>query len=76
MTDIIQGVYNAAQYLFKNENVYEIINLGGHSPITLKEMIQTIGATENTSSKINVVPMQPCDLEVTFANVSKAKKKP
>lgn len=74
ISDIINGVYSAANHLFEHKTVYEIINLGSHSPILLNEMIETIGATLNTSPKVNVLPMQPGDVEVTYADISKAKK--
>jgi nucleoside-diphosphate-sugar epimerase len=67
-------VYSAANYLFEHENVYEIINLGSYSPILLKEMIETIGVTLNTTPKVNILPKQPGDVEVTYADVSKAKE--
>ena len=74
ISDIINGVYSAANYLFEHENVYEIINLGSHSPILLKEMIETIGVTLNTTPKVNILPLQPGDVEVTYADISKAKE--
>jgi nucleoside-diphosphate-sugar epimerase len=74
ISDIINGVYSAANYLFENENVFEIINLGSHSPVSLKEMIDTIGTTLNKNPIINVINMQPGDVEITYADISKAKK--
>lgn len=72
--DTVDGIFKAIQYLQNKDKVYEIINLGSHSPILLNEMIETIGATLNTSPKVNVLPMQPGDVEVTYADISKAKK--
>lgn len=53
---------------------YEIINLGSEQPISLREMIRTI---ENVTGKVAVVeqlPMQPGDVNRTFADVAKAKR--
>lgn len=40
--DIVEGIIKACKYVEKKENVYEILNLGNSSPISLKEMITTI----------------------------------
>ena len=40
--DIVDGVIKSISYVEDNLNVYEILNLGNSSPVTLKEMIQTI----------------------------------
>ena len=52
----------------------EIINLGNSSPITLKEMIDIISDVLKIKPKINKLPMQPGDVDKTFADISKAKK--
>ena len=72
--DIVDGVIKSISYVENNSNVYEILNLGNSSPVTLKEMIQTIGEALGKEPKINQLPMQPGDVERTFADVSKAKK--
>ena len=40
--DIVSGIEKSCEYVMKNKNVYEILNLGNSSPISLKEMINTI----------------------------------
>ncbi len=72
--DIVDGVIKSISYVEDNLNVYEILNLGNSSPVTLKEMIQTIGGALGKEPKINQLPMQPGDVERTFADVSKAKE--
>ena len=71
--DIVDGITKSINYVETNSNVYEILNLGNSSPVTLKEMIQTIGEALGKEPKINQLPMQPGDVERTFADVSKAK---
>ena len=68
--DIIEGIYAALNY---NKTPYEIINLGGGEPITLKEMIETIEKNLNKKEIINHVPMQPGDVNKTVCNWEKAK---
>ena len=72
--DIVDGVIKSCNYVINNNNVYEILNIGNSSPTSLKEMINTIGETLNVKPKIKQLPMQPGDVERTYADVSKAKK--
>lgn len=72
--DIVSGIDSSIKYVLNNENVYEIINLGNSSPITLKNMIEVIGKTLNVEPKIKQMPMQAGDVNVTYANISKAQK--
>ena len=72
--DIVDGIIKSCDYCMKNENVYEILNLGNSSPISLKEMINTIGKVLEKEPRIQELPMQPGDVEKTYADISKAKK--
>lgn len=72
--DIVDGIIKSCKYVEENENVYEILNLGNSSPISLKEMIQTIADSLNIVPKINQLPMQPGDVDRTYADISKAKR--
>lgn len=72
--DIVNGIGRACKYVLGNEDVYEILNIGNSSPISLKEMINVIAKTLNVEPKINQLPMQPGDVERTYADISKAKK--
>ena len=72
--DIVDGIIKSCEYTMKNSNVYEILNLGNSSPVSLKEMINTIGNALNITPIINQLPMQPGDVDRTYADVSKARK--
>ena len=72
--DIVDGIIRSCDYVSNNENVYEILNLGNSSPISLKEMIATIGKVVGVEPKIKQLPMQPGDVDRTYADVSKAKR--
>lgn len=72
--DIVGGILGVCGYLDTHENVYEILNLGSNRPISLMEMIQTIGEVLGVEPKIKQLPMQPGDVERTYADVSKAEK--
>lgn len=72
--DIVDGIIRSCNYVENNKNVYEILNLGNSSPVSLKEMINTIGQVVGVDPKIKQLPMQPGDVDRTFADISKAKE--
>lgn len=72
--DIVDGIKRSIRYVEENDNVYEIINLGNSNPVSLKDMINTIGEVLKKEPKILELPMQPGDVERTYADITKAKK--
>ena len=72
--DIVDGIIRSCNYVENNNDVYEILNLGNSSPVSLKEMINTIRQAIGVEPKIKQLPMQPGDVDRTFADISKAKK--
>lgn len=72
--DIVEGIVKSCNYTLEHEKVYEILNIGNSSPVSLKEMIDTIAKVLNVKPKIKQLPMQPGDVDRTFADISKAKK--
>ena len=72
--DIVDGIIRSCNYVENNNDVYEILNLGNSSPVSLKEMINIIGQVIGVEPKIKQFPMQPGDVDRTFADISKAKK--
>lgn len=72
--DIVDGILKSAKYLFENENVYEIFNLGESHVVSLKEMVETIEKVLGKKAILDIQPMQPGDVEKTYADISKAKR--
>ena len=72
--DIVSGIEKSIEYVNNNKDVYEILNLGNSSPVSLKEMINTIAEVLNKTPNIEELPMQPGDVERTFADISKANR--
>lgn len=72
--DIVEGIIKSCEICLSNKNVYEILNLGNSNPISLIDMIRTIGETLEIEPKIEQLPMQAGDVETTFADITKAKK--
>ncbi|MFA7369341.1 MAG: NAD-dependent epimerase/dehydratase family protein [Kiritimatiellales bacterium] len=54
---------------------YEIFNLGNNKPENLMDMIRLIAETLGVEPKMEMLPMQPGDVPVTYADISKARKK-
>ena len=74
VNDTVSGILGAINYLETNSNVYEIINLGNHTPVKLSELITLIEEVTSKKFLIKKLPMQMGDVNVTFADISKAQK--
>lgn len=67
--DIISGICAAIDY---DKTPYEIINLGGGSPVTLNQMIETIEKVLGKKAIIDRQPTQPGDVNKTVSDITKA----
>lgn len=72
--DIVDGITKSCEFVMNNKNVFEILNLGNSQPITLLDMINTIGKELGKEPKIEKLDMQAGDVKRTFADISKAKR--
>lgn len=72
--DIVDGIIKSMEYLLKNENIYEILNLGNSNAVSLKEMVETIENELNIKAEKEYLPMQAGDVLKTYADISKAKQ--
>lgn len=70
IADIVSGIKAAIDKPFD----FEIINLGNSDPIKLNDLIRQIGKTTKRQARINELPLQPGDVLLTFADISKARK--
>ena len=69
--DIIQGVRAAIDY---DRTSYEIFNLGESETIELARLIELLEENLGKKAIIERKPMQPGDVPVTFADISKARE--
>jgi len=69
-TDIIDGVVAAIDRNIK----FEIINLGESRTITLSRLVSIIEENLGKKAVLNKLPIQPGDVEMTCADISKAKR--
>ncbi|NNU77896.1 GDP-mannose 4,6-dehydratase [Clostridium estertheticum] len=72
--DIVQGIDKAITWTIEGNNKYEIFNLGDSTTIMLKYMIERIEIELGTKAIIKYLPMQPGDVNITYANISKSKE--
>jgi UDP-glucuronate 4-epimerase len=68
--DIIQGVRAAVDYDAAN---YEVFNLGESQTVELRELIALIERSLDMRAVIDRQPMQPGDVPLTYADISKAR---
>ncbi|PRR78418.1 SDR family NAD(P)-dependent oxidoreductase [Clostridium luticellarii] len=73
ISDIINGILSAIEFVC-SDNCYEIFNVGGDHTISLKEMVETIESTLNKKAELNIMPMQPGDVNRTCADITKSDK--
>ena len=71
--DIVQGV--KASLFVDGLDPYEIFNLGNNQPELLMDMIGYLGAALGIEPEMEMLPMQPGDVPITFADIGQAKTK-
>ncbi|MCA9743403.1 GDP-mannose 4,6-dehydratase [candidate division KSB1 bacterium] len=67
--DIVDGMYKSMVHC----RGYNIYNLGESKTISLKDLIELIELNLGKKAKIKKLPMQPGDVETTYADIKKAK---
>ncbi len=53
---------------------YRILNIGNHTPIELMDFIKTLEDSLSKKAILNFLPMQPGDVDATFADVNSIKR--
>ncbi len=69
--DIIQGVRASIDY---DGSMHEIFNLGESETTELRRLVELLEDNLGMKAEIDRQPMQPGDVPVTFADISKAKR--
>ena len=72
--DTVSGILSAMHYVVGHENVFEIINLGNNHPVLLRDLIKALEEVTGIRGSIESLPMQPGDVEQTWANITRAKQ--
>ena len=72
--DILQGITAAITRSRTHPGEFEIINLGESRTTSLSRLVELIAESLGVTPKLQKLPMQPGDVNRTFADVSKARK--
>lgn len=73
ISDIVQGFYNAINFIRKNNNVYLTLNLGNSSPVKLIDLVNIIYKKLNKQPILIHKPMQTGDVNMTYADITQAQ---
>jgi UDP-glucuronate 4-epimerase len=73
VSDTVDGIMKAMEYLQERKNVYEVINIGNNKPVRLSELIETVARILGKPARIKRMEVQSGDVDITFANIDKAK---
>lgn len=71
--DIIDGVNKAIEWVKAGTGRFDIFNLGESNTISLARMVATIEKVTGKKAIINRLPMQPGDVNRTYADISKSQ---
>jgi len=69
--DIISGVVAAMQY---DQSQFEVINLGESQTVELRRLVELLERALGKRAIIDRQPLQPGDVPLTYADVSKARR--
>ncbi len=75
--DIVEGIVRAMERCRTPQeggHGYRVYNLGGNHPITLTQLLATVGDVVGKEVKINRLPMQAGDVERTWADLTRSEK--
>ena len=72
--DIVDGVVRVLDSPPGNEPPYAIHNLGNHKPVGLEDYVKVFEDVIGKKAIIEKMPMQPGDVETTFADIETMQK--
>lgn len=70
ITDIVDGICKSIEFC----SGYHIYNLGESKTIELRKLIDSIAGCLGAEPRIEFLPVQPGDVLITYADISKAKR--
>jgi len=72
--DIIAGVMAAGRWIDHDDPRFGLFNLGGSAPISLSDLIDRVARTVGRPATIERLPMQPGDVNRTFADLTNSRR--
>lgn len=73
VSDTVSGILGALGWARSREGAYDIFNLGNHRAVSLSDMIGTLADEMGVAPRIERLPMQPGDVDRTFADIEHAR---
>lgn len=71
--DILQGIAGAIEYTGAHPDAFEIVNLGESQTVSLRRLVDLLGESLGVAPRIERLPLQPGDVDRTFADIRKAR---
>jgi UDP-glucuronate 4-epimerase len=73
VTDTLQGILGSLSWLEQETPVYDVFNLGESQTVTLARLVELLERTLEKPVTLKRLPMQPGDVDCTYADITKAK---
>ena len=73
IADIVAGILATLDHCGRSDEKFKIYNLGGNHPAKLSELIETIERVVGKKAIIDRKPMQPGDVDRTWADLTRSK---
>lgn len=74
VADLVDGLTAGLAWVRNHPGAFETVNLGSDRPVTLNEVIRVLGEALGVEPRIEELPMQPGDVERTWADISRARE--
>lgn len=68
--DIVAGMLRIIEQGADKQGNYKLYNIGNNDPVTLERFVKAIETATGKTAQRNYLPMQPGDVEVTYADVT------
>lgn len=68
--DIVEGVKRIIEKSIEDRNLYKVYNIGNNNSVKLLDFISEIESNLNREAEKNMMPIQPGDVEKTWADVT------
>ena len=68
--DIVAGILASIDY----ETEFDVFNLGNSHPVGLMDLVKGLEKVTGKAAKLDLLPPQPGDVTITWADVSKARR--
>ncbi|GAA4303671.1 NAD-dependent epimerase/dehydratase family protein [Nibribacter koreensis] len=72
--DTVSGILNSIEFISRNTEIFEVINLGNSTPVKLLDLINHLYTIMGKEPQIEHLPMQPGDVDITYASIEQASK--